>query len=273
MDTATHPSPELRSDLMLAAALRILQPLVESLVREGVQHGTLSRELKPLFVDAARRVLAETGAKQTDSALTLMSGVHRKDLRAMAAAEDMQSGPPKALSPLTAVFTRWATDPAFRDPSGQVLALPKAGPTPSFQSLAESVTRDVHHGSLLDSLLRLGVVNETEAGLVALSASGFVPQGNLRELLSLFSGNASDHLAAATVNLRLPQPKFLEHSVFADELSQASIAALHGEAVNLWSSVFKQFAIMASQRCEQDAGAENNNQRLRFGAYFYAAPM
>jgi hypothetical protein len=98
----------------------------------------------------------------------------------------------RAMSPLTEVFTRWATDPAYQDSQNRSLALSKTGAAPSFQDLAESLTRDVHPGSLLESLIRMGVVHEADDGRVCLSDAGFVPQGNLCELLGLFADNASD---------------------------------------------------------------------------------
>lgn len=270
---------DLKSERMLSAALQILAPLVDNLVREGVQHGVLSRELKTLFADSAARLLEERGAKVTDSAVSLLSGVHRKDLRQMAQGSEDVNGHGsidvrvRAVSPLSEVFTRWATDPAYCDAQGEPRVLQRFGEAPSFDALAQSVTRDVHPGSLLDSLVHMGLVRETADGL-QLSPGGFVPQGNVRELMQLFADNLHDHLASATVNLTAEKPRFLEHSVFADELTEASVAMLHGDAVALWNTVFRQFAAKAAQQCEADANRPTEAlMRLRFGAYFYAAPM
>ena len=38
-------------------------------------------------------------------------------------------------------------------------ALPRVGPAPSFESLAQEVTRDVHPRALLEELLRLKLAN------------------------------------------------------------------------------------------------------------------
>ena len=261
---------------MLQAALKILSPLVSSLVQEGVTHGVLSKELKSLFAESATQILTERGAKATDSAVSLLSGVHRKDLRQMSMSgegETAHAPSGRAVSPLSELFTRWATDPLYCDEKGVPLVLSRSGNAPSFDSLAQSVTRDVHPGSLLDSLLRMNLVREVKSGF-QLSPGGFVPQGNMRELMDLFAQNASDHLAAATFNLAQDKPRFLEHSIFADELTEGSVAQLHGEAVTLWNGVFKQFAAQAAKKCKSDADRPAEaTQRLRFGAYFYAAPM
>ena len=54
-------------------------------------------------------------------------------------------------------------------------ALPRQGAAPSFESLAQEITRDVHPRSLLDELCRLGLATWDEAGdTVALSREAFV---------------------------------------------------------------------------------------------------
>ena len=53
------------------------------------------------------------------------------------------------------VFAHWRSDKRYRKRGGAPRTLPRVGPAPSFESLAQEVTRDVHPRALLEELLRL----------------------------------------------------------------------------------------------------------------------
>jgi hypothetical protein len=62
------------------------------------------------------------------------------------------------------VFTRWANDPDYCDQHGRPRVLDRVGEPGSFEALAACASRDVHPHTLLQELIRLGVVSRTETG-------------------------------------------------------------------------------------------------------------
>ena len=64
----------------LNAVRAVLRPFVRGLVRRGVQLPQIVEELKALYVDVARQEAAKTG-RVTQSAISVMTGVHRKDVK------------------------------------------------------------------------------------------------------------------------------------------------------------------------------------------------
>ena len=95
---------------------------------------------------------------QTDSAVSLLSGVHRRDVRELtrgqaAAAVPAQSGP---LGMAAQVVARWMHDPSFQTTDGHTRVLPRGGEGASFDALVAGVSRDVRPRAVLDELLRLG---------------------------------------------------------------------------------------------------------------------
>jgi len=74
------PTPETRSDLALDAALRVMAPLVEWLLHEGVSHTRLANALKQTFLDAAPGVLEGSATKVSDSSISTLTGIHRKNV-------------------------------------------------------------------------------------------------------------------------------------------------------------------------------------------------
>ena len=251
----------------MQASLVMLQPLIRFLVDEGVTYPSFTKGLKNSFVNAATDILQERGTKLNDSAISVLSGVHRKDLRTRNQQEEASADKP--LSLVLEIFTRWATAPEFKNKQGEIISLPKSGDGPSFESLVTHVTRDIHPRSILDTMLQMGVITIQDE-TITLSPSGFIPNANQKELLSLFADNVRDHILSGTTNLSLDQPKFLEHSIFADELLPSSTKILHKTAVDLWREAFNQFAQQATNLSDSDKAKEGANNRVRFGTYFFA---
>lgn len=272
-------APPSRPAIVLAQVLRVLQPLVRLLVRQGVTYPAFAAALKRVFVDAARAELRAQRMPRTDSALTLLSGVHRRDLRALGRAE-ASAPPPAPMSLAAEVVARWMSEPRCLDDQGRPLPLPRsgdgvAGGEPmSFDALVAGVSSDVRARAVLDELQRLGVAHEDAAG-VHLHGAGFAPQQGFEELAWLFADNLRDHAASASANL-LGQGNALEQAVWVDEITPESAVRLQAVAVQAWQQAFRQVMAEAQTRFDGDAAAQppaQRRHRARFGVYFHAAPM
>lgn len=264
MSTKPHASA-------LPEALGIAQPLVTWLLRSGVGYGEFAAALKPLFLAQAQQELQAHGQKVTDSALSMLSGLHRKDVRALRETAEAEQqavsdnrrtwGKPTLANQ---VATHWMGQPKWPD------TLPINGAAPSFESLAKTVSRDVHPRAVLQELQRLGIVREAD-GQVQLMRDAFVPDVGQDEARSLMAGAVSDHLHAGVHNLtKSGQGQFLEQSVFADGLSPESVKALQQLANTLWAQVLEQVVQAATPLCAQDTD-HPQPQRFRLGLFSYSA--
>jgi hypothetical protein len=226
--------------------------------------------LKSTFVEVARDELEQAGSRPTHSALSVLSGVHRKDVRNLETAAHEPRGA-RSIPLASRVFTRWLTDSRYHGPDGKPRPLARSGPGPhSFETLVRERSADVHPRTVLDELLRSGLV-KVEGDDVIVTETSFVPSRKIDELTALFSANASDHLSAAVHNLTVKAPKFLEQSIFADGMTQESVDHLHQCARQAWAAAFTTMVNEARQRVELDADAEADH-RMRFGVYFFAEP-
>ncbi len=266
--------------LALDRVLRVLQPLVRLLLRNGVTYTVFAAALKRVFLDAARQELAGRGMAQTDSAVSLLSGVHRRDVRTItrddeARAAEPQPEPPRRLGMAAQVVARWMHDASFLNPDGTSRVLPRSAEGPggasSFDTLVASVSRDVRPKAVLDELLRLGVVQDTDAGLL-LSRGGFAPRQGFEDLSWLAAQNLQDHAAAAVANLN-GDANFLEQAVFVDQITEVSAARLQQVSVRAWEAAFQAVMGEAQTRFDADteqAAAPERRHRARFGVYFYS---
>ena len=266
--------PQSRSTLALAAVLKVFRPLARFLLRQGVAYPAVAAALKQVFVDAARAELQAAGRKQTDSAVSLLSGVHRRDVRTLGQAA-AQGGADDADEPKNVssqVVARWLSDPQYLDANGEPLALPRYGAAPSFDSLVTATSSDIRARTMLAELERLGIA-ENDGSAIRLQAPGFAPRQGFAETLALLRDNLQDHAAAATLNAG-GSHNYLEQSVFVDELTKESVEHLHAVSARVWRQAFRTVMREAQARFDHDrahAGADQRVHRARFGSYFYAA--
>ncbi len=275
VDETTQPNNT--PDSLLPEALAIVEPLIAWLIRSGVGYNEFAAALKPVFLAQAQQELLKRNPKPTDSALSLLSGLHRKDVRASREAASRTMAQVQANgsawgkpSMANQVATRWLSLESATD------ALPINGDSNSFEALARSVSKDVHPRTVLQELVRLGLAHE-DNGCVHLLRGAFVPDANHKEARELLAGSVADHLNAGVHNLctrstNAPGPrKFLEQSVFANGLSPESIQKLNLLANDLWAHVLQTVVAAATPLCEQDANYPKP-QRFRLGLFSFAAP-
>ena len=263
-----HAAPP--AEEVLRALGSVLAPLVRLLLASGLDYARLVAELKMLFVEQARLELLRGGQADTNSAISMLSGVHRKDVREWRE-NRLGARVAQGVSVSSQVYARWVQDPLYRDRRKRPKPLPRLGAVPSFDTLARSVTQDVHPYTVLTELIRLGLVNiEARKGeeFVVPNREGFVPPAGSRELFDLFAGNLSDHASAAVGNLLHGAPR-LEQSVFVEGITRESAQHLGELARRLWSQARNEMIAEASRRYAADRNRGDATYRARFGAYYW----
>ena len=269
-------SPKMVPAASLITALRhLLRPLVRLLVARGFTYPMLADLLKQIYVDTADRDFRLAGAPPTDSRVSLISGVHRKDVRRLrgATAPD-EEAIPDTVALGAQLAAAWTTQPEFVDSKGRprrLARLASQGGRRSFEALVASVSSDIRARSVLDEWLRLGVVELDKEDRVVLRAAAFVPARGFDEKAFYFGHNLHDHLAAAAHNLLREGPPFLERSVHYDALgprSEAELAALSEEAGTVALQAINRKAIACEARDRSDPAPR---RRFTFGIYFFSA--
>ncbi len=259
-----------------------LSPLAASLVGWCLQSGTDYRELtellKPLFLEAGKLRLAESGIKVTDSALAMLTGLHRKDIRlAREQPQTLSTDPSTSALPTQEKIRQTVSVPAQLVARWLLQDLPRRlawqGDAPSFQALAQSVSRDVHPKALLTTLQIQGVVSvDPDDGTVHLLHNSYTPAGQNHAMLELLNQSVADHMQAGLRNLKLPAEKrHLEQSVFAEGLTAQSADQLERLATQLWYSTLQTLLQEATKLCERDEG-HAGDWRFRVGMYSFSTP-
>lgn len=269
----------LPADELPAALDRLLGPLARLAVARGFSSAAMEEALRLALVRAADEQHAELLPHRRVSRISTATGLHRREVTRLVQRLRMGESPsaPPRRSPASEVFAQWCTDPRFCNRRGRPRVLPRQGTSPrrpSFEMLAQSVTRDVHPRSLLEELLRLGLATLDEArDTVALTADAFVPRGDEGRMLHFLGANVGDHLSAAVDNVLADGRRHLEQAVFADGLSEASIDAMRTLIARHWKRLHDDLVPALKHRVAQDRNAPGAQWRLRVGLYSFDAAL
>jgi hypothetical protein len=255
---------------LLVAAQALMGPLARLLVARGVPYAQAEESLKTAMVQAAREAHPDGLPHRLVSRIATTTGINRREVTRLTRSESGLAEPQRSAAAQT--FMRWSTATAYRDAQGHPLTLARQGDAPSFESLARSVTQDVHPRSLLDELLRLGLArHDVETDSVSLILDAFVPSTDRARMLEFLAHNVGDHLSAAVANVIGPAPRHLERAVFADGLSPKAIAAAEAWVAEAWRNMAATLVpfIETLIAAEAHEPASGRQQRFRAGLYAY----
>jgi Family of unknown function (DUF6502) len=269
-----HPTGTTQS-LTLQALNKLLRPIAQLAIANGVKLSDLEESLKTQLVSVADTQL------KTTSAISLATGVHRKDVTRLLLEAQATQLPVEARtdhSPAIAAFTVWANDPQWRDPDGSPKVLVRqADPAHtdyanSFDALCKLITKELPTKTILNELERLGLVSlsKSEAGekQVHLLASNFIPKDDKKQMLGLLADNVGDHLSA-TVNNILGQSKHLEQAIFSEPIDSSTALIVEGILREQWA-VIKEKTIPTLMAAEAaNVNKKNLAHRIRYGIYTY----
>lgn len=264
-------------EAILASMSRILEPLAQLALTKGVGFDAMEEAMKRAMVKAGRQAAmqAQPGVdpNRLVSRISTATGINRREVTRITNLQDapVSHRPPVA----TEVFTRWLSDPVYVASPGHGRVLPRQGTEPSFESLAQSITRDVHPRAVLDELCRLGLARVDEQDQVHLCRDAFVPRGDALRMIEFLGENVGDHLSAAVDNtLSTTETPHFEQALFADELSEPSLEVIRALLRQHWKQLLSEATELLEKQIDLDRqGSEPANQRIRIGLYSYSTTV
>ena len=268
------PTPRLGapSRIVIQAIRGVLKPLVRFMLSQGLTYTILIDLLKAIYVEVAMNEFKLEKKRQTDSRISLLTGVHRKDVKRLSEMIEADAPPPENVTLGAQLVAKWIGQPNYVNKQGRPIPLTrgaKEGGEKSFEALVASVSKDIRSRAILDEWLRLGIVHMDANDCVCLDTEAFIPKQGFEEKAYYFQHNLHDHIAASVSNMLELAPPFVERSVHYDTLTKASAA----ELVSLGEALGMQALQTVNRRAlileKKDASNQNADQRINFGIYFY----
>ena len=261
-------NPPIAASKLHAPLARLLRPLVRLCIHSGMTFPALAQLLRELFVNVAEHDFALQGKEQTDSRVSLLTGIHRKEVARLRGAGTPVHEAPATLSRTSAIIARWLAAPEYTDRSGAPKPLPRTAgeDAPSFEQLVASVTKDVRPRAVLDEWLDRGLVTISDDEEIVLVDTAFIPRGDDDRKWYYLGRNLHDHVAAAAANVSSPAPRFLERAVHYDGLSPKLAKRLEARSRELAMAALTAANKDANRAVAKDKGGD---ARWNFGIYIY----
>ena len=184
--------------LRLACVTWLLKPLLLFCLRHSLRLQDLIEVCKETFVELAKKEIEERGARVSISKISLMTGVHRKDVSRILSDTPFQTTEDNDL--ISRVIGRWQADPNFLDSMGRPKALSFEGTESQFKDLVELESKEVKSYTVLFELERLELVEKSDGELRLLSKI-YLPKGDVKEGFRILSHDLCDLAMAVEENM------------------------------------------------------------------------
>lgn len=263
---------ETPKDIAALSAAPILTALAELMLEEGVSYAEFAAIARHAFVNAAEQVLASE-KRVTDSRVSILTGIHRKEVKQIRGSEGLAINPEKAKSNRAiAVISAWTREAAYLSAEGQPLPLPYDGPLPSLTELIQSFSGDMPVRAVCDELTRMGVI-EQRGELWYLLVPVYVPNESRTAVMNILSTDTTDLIRTIHHNLNSPTgSKRFQRTVSYDEVSPESAALFKEMASGQSLELLKQFDAWLAKREKDDKASRASDPsvpQLRAGVGIY----
>lgn len=263
-----RPPAPFSEDALQRTLRRVLRPLVRLALASGLTFPALSALLRRLFIDVAEKEFAIPGKPQTDSRISLITGIHRKDVSRLRSGEMPMPALPAPVSRTSRIVARWLADPRYCDRNGVPLPLPRIAPAgeASFESLVGDVTRDLHPRAVLDEWCERGIASLDAEDRVHLGAAAIVPGAGDEVRRHYFTRNLHDHMVVSVENMLASTPPFFERAVHYNNLSPELAARLEAASREEAMQMLLRLNRLANEAVGRDAGG---GARWSAGVYIF----
>ena len=165
---------------LLAAFSKLLRPLVRILLKHGVTYAEFSEVVKTVFVTIAAQEFRVPGKKMSKARIAIVTGLTRKEVYRISEQQGEDTGDHRTnLSRIGRVLSGWHTDPEFIGPYGMPLEIrydAENANDVTFVRLVQRYSGDMTPRAMLDELLRVGAVVETDHNWLKVLRREYVPE-------------------------------------------------------------------------------------------------
>jgi hypothetical protein len=204
-----------------SAVLHLLRPLVRILLNHGVPFESFAEIAKWAYVEVADREFAIPGRKQTDSRVSVLTGLTRKEvarIRHVDKPEDAASA--GSYNRAARVVSAWVREYPMEGTVSGAAPLPLDG-RGSLSDLVHRHSGDMPVRAVVDELLRVGAIRVRESGEAELLHRHYLPPSGERRKLVYLGHDVADLIATIGHNLEAkPGRTFFQRKVFYDNIPE-----------------------------------------------------
>jgi hypothetical protein len=264
------------TQVLSAAIVTLLRPLVRILLRNGVPFGAFSDLAKRVYVDVATEEFDIPGRKQSKSRVAILTGLSRKEvLRVKRLPPPDDQGAAERYNRAARVLGGWIRDRRYADRYGDPAVLPLEGEGATFAELVKRYSGDAPARAILDELTRVGAVERLETGQVRPVERAYVPKGGEADKIAIMGTDVSDLVATIDHNIRLPDQTFFQRKVSYDNLPAEALPDLRMQSAGRAQMLLEALDRLMSQQ-DRDVNPEavgTGRKRAGVGIYYFEGDM
>ena len=205
---------------LIAAYRRLMRPLVRILIRNGVAYGEFGEIAKEVYIDVAASDFRVPHRKMSQARISILTGLTRKEVARIIGDKNKKEDAQSEVHRVTRVLTGWHTDADYTGPYGLPLELQfeSSENQPDFTKLVQRYSGDMAARAMLDELLRIGAVQETERSWFKVLTRTFLSKVDAPEGFELLGTGVTNFVSTIDNNIleqNLENRNFERH-VFAD---------------------------------------------------------
>ena len=187
--------------ILAKSVLRLLEPLVRVLLRNGMAYDSFSALAKQMYVRVAFDEFAPEGKKQTISRVAALTGLTRKEVKRL---HELPRGGAievnQRYNRATRVIGGWLNDSRFRDENAEPIELYLDDTAPSFNQLVKDYSGDIPTKAMLSTLEKAGTVSVLDSK-VRLVQHAYIPGNDSTEKLNILGTDVAELTSTINHNL------------------------------------------------------------------------
>jgi len=257
----------IKRELIRKLVACLLRPVLRFCTRHALYIQDIDPILKEAWIKVASDELVRRGEKITVSRLSVMTGIHRRDVLKYSSPEKEQS---QVKDFISKIMGQWQNNRSFVTKAGAARVLSIGGDKSEFTALVKSVSGDLNSATVLFELERAEVI-ERVGSSARLVVDSYTPKGNSEAMFGILEKDLTDIVIAAEENsLASPEIPNLHCRTDYDRIRPAAIPEIkrwllkEGHAFHARA---REFISQFDQDVNPEATFSGKGQKVVVGSY------
>lgn len=253
-----------------AALRRILRPLIRIVLRFGFSYREFDLLSKRIFVEVCYDDFMLKNKKMTASRAAVLTGLDRKEIVKLRKPADHEVSSPRPINRASRVIGGWLQDKDYQQDNGKPKIIDIKGNKPSFEHLVKTYGGDITVAPILEELLRIKAVANTDEDRLELLAEGYMPLTDDLRMLDIMGDSAEDLFNTIAYNLSKPKHPRFQRAVVYSQLSERSIEEFKLVSHDKCQALLLELNEWLAHKLDLDTRLEvtQENSRVGIGIYY-----
>ncbi|MFM8410735.1 MAG: DUF6502 family protein [Alphaproteobacteria bacterium] len=266
-------------ETLVDAVRRMLRPVVRQLLQWEITYPVLDDLLRSLFVEVAENDLSVPHKRQTDSRISLVTGIHRKEIARLRGLPPLERAQVRLEETIvTRVIGRWMAGPPYADRSRRAKPLPyeaDGARGPSFARLVGESGFDGPARSVLDEMVRSGSARVGPDGMVELAREANLSVRGADGKLQLLGSDPGEVFGTIVHNIETPDEPWFHRKVVYDNVGADALPALRDRSREAGETLVRETnaLLAASDRDRNPSAPGGRRTRVVVATYWFEEPF